>query len=214
MAELVQLLVDRNTPDGVPDAERRALYTDLTVSARKLLEITTGVKNDFAAIDRRTERMDALSAATVRLATLASTTAADEVPSGAGGNRNDTIDIDGIVTGAERFQLALLVCILLFGLTMAVLSVRQIVTPIVGVIERLMRGENIIANAADNISGASRSLAEASSEQASSLEQTSAALEEMASMSKLTSDNAGRTNDQTRHTGDLAREGSLSMPDM
>ena len=214
LGELIELLVEHNTPDNVADAERRKLYTNLTDSTRKLLEITTGVKNDFAAIDQRTTRMDVLSTDTVRMATTASTTVANEVSSGAGIIRKDTIDIDGVVTRAERIQLALLGCILIFGFGMAVLAVRQIVRPIVGVIERLMRGESIINNAADNISGASRSLAEASSEQASSLEQTSAALEEMASMSKLTADNAARTNEQTRHTGDLVREGSLAMQDM
>ena len=214
LTDVIERIDEHNQSGDIRDESRRRVYLDIQERTRSLLAITTGVKTEFAAIDRRTERMDALSDAVITMVQDASRVTADQVRHDAGQIRSDTEQIDAIVTRAEYTQYGVLVVAIVFGLVMAVLATRQIIHPIVHVIDRLQNGERIISNAADSIADASQSLAEASSEQASSIEQTSAALEEMASMSKLTADTAGQTNERTRNTAGLVQDGAQAMQDM
>ncbi len=176
--------------------------------------VVAALKQEYAAMDRRTEQMLGLSRETVTLASTAATNVLGQVADGTGAILTGTDEVNRVVERSVIVQIVLLAVIILFGLLMAVLSARGIVLPIVSVIDRLVQGETIISNAADNIAGASQSLAEASNEQASSLEETSSALEEMASMSKLSADNADRTSTRTRSTASLVQEGAGAMREM
>ena len=214
ISELLGTIDGFNTPENIPDAGRRDYFANIRRLSQELLAIAGSVRSEFEAIDKRTERMDALNKGAVAMAREATDRVNRQVSTGAENIRVDTNNIDALVAGAERNQFIVLVATLLFGVFLAALSVRQIVHPIIGVIERLMQGERIIANAADSISDAAQALAEASSEQASSLEETSSALEQMASMSRLSADNASRANGQTHDTAKLVTDGSGAMKDM
>ncbi len=214
LAGVIATIDEHNGPDSVLTPLQREKYQEIRGPVATIAAVVNDLKDEYAAMDRRTEQMLVLSRDTVALASTAASNVLGQVAEGTGAILTGTDEVNRIVERSVIVQIILVVVIVLFGLGMAVLATRQIVAPIVTVIDRLVQGETIITNAADNIAGASQSLAEASNEQASSLEQTSAALEEMASMSKLSADNADQTNTRTRSTAGLVQEGSGAMREM
>ncbi|MCD8351687.1 MAG: methyl-accepting chemotaxis protein [Planctomycetaceae bacterium] len=210
---LIALIDEQSSPADLAP-ERRQQYNSMRTVVTNLLRTATGVKDSFAAIDAGTAQLEALTNSTLASAMASAANIGAQVNDGANVIRSSTNNIDDRVASAERVQLILLVVIILFGLVMALTATRNIVRPIVTVIERLTHGEDVIANAAENIAEAAQSLADTSSEQASSLEETSSALEEMASMSKLAADNAAATNKRTRSTSAIVSEGAQAMQDM
>ncbi|MCC8164855.1 MAG: methyl-accepting chemotaxis protein, partial [Planctomycetes bacterium] len=214
LAGVLAAIDENNTPDSVLTPIQKQQYQDLRGPVAEIAAVVSSLKQEYTAMDRRTEQMLALSRDTVTLASAAAAQVLGQVADGTGAILTGTDEVNRIVERSVMVQIILVAVIVLFGLAMAVLAARQIVSPIVSVIDRLVQGEAIIANAADNIADAAQSLAEASSEQASSLEETSSALEEMASMSKLSADNADRTNSQTHSTAGLVQEGAGAMREM
>ena len=87
------------------------------------------------------------------------------------------------ITLASAIALALL-----FGIGIAIVSIRSINVTLRGVILGISEGSEQVTSAATEMSGASQSLAESSSEEASTLEETSSSLEEMSSMTRQNAD--------------------------
>ncbi len=207
-------LIDEQSRTHDLTPERRRQYDDMRTIVTNLLKTATGVKESFGAIDAGTAQLEKVTASTLASAMASAANIGRQVNDGANLIRTTTNDIDNRVASAERMQLILLAVIIIFGVVMALAATRGIVHPIVTVIGSLMQGEQVIANAADNIADAAQSLADTSNEQASSLEETSSALEEMASMSKVAADNAAGANKRTRSTSAIVTEGSQAMQDM
>ncbi|MCD8350284.1 MAG: methyl-accepting chemotaxis protein [Planctomycetaceae bacterium] len=103
---------------------------------------------------------------------------------------------------------------ILFGLIIATLTVRSIVTRLNAIIEKLGSTAREVFNASGLISSSSQQLAEGVTQQAASLEETSSALEQMASMTRQNADNATKTNDTTKTNSQQIESGSKAVANM
>ncbi|MCC8165390.1 MAG: methyl-accepting chemotaxis protein [Planctomycetes bacterium] len=164
---------------------------------------TTINATTMAAADRVLNRFDGIDEDTAELTAAATK---DDYDS--------TIDVDAVVDASSRLSIIVLVISLIVGSGLAIVITRGILGPINRVIASLSAGEEIIGEAATNISEASQDLAEGVTEQAASLEETSSALEQVSAMTKTSAANARQTNDNVRETSRMVSEGSESMGEM
>ena len=126
----------------------------------------------------------------------------------------DMMAVDAIVDRSIIGSLIALIAAMLIGGALAFFITRGIVGPINTVIHSLSHGEEILGDAASQISGAAHELSEGVTEQASSLEETSSALEQVSAMIKTSAANAKNTNNSTMKTSDLVKGGATDMRDM
>ena len=127
---------------------------------------------------------------------------------------NGTVEIDAIVDRSTIGSAIILAIATVIGCALALIITRSIVRPINSVIVSLTHGEQIIGEAAANISQSSQDLAEGVTEQAASLEETSSALEQVSAMTKASAANANNTNANTRKTAELISGGAEDMREM
>jgi methyl-accepting chemotaxis protein len=77
-----------------------------------------------------------------------------------------------------------------FGLLIAFLIVRELVTSLTGIAKNINEGTEQVANAAGQLSSTSHILSEGAGDQAASLEETTSSLEEMSTMTKQNAEHA------------------------
>ncbi len=140
--------------------------------------------------------------------------ASDLVVENAGKAYSGAVDIDSIVDQSSSASLATLASALVVGALLAFFITRGIVRPINRVIANLSLGEDVLGEAASQISHASQELAEGVTEQAASLEETSSALQQVSSMLRTSAGSAKTTDDRVRLTANLVAGGASDMREM
>ncbi len=91
---------------------------------------------------------------------------------------------------------------------------RQVITPLLEMINSLKNGSAQVYSASTEISQASQTLASGASEQASSIEETSSAIEEVSSQTSRNADNANSANELSSHAREEAEKGTVAMNEM
>ncbi|HNX04650.1 MAG TPA: methyl-accepting chemotaxis protein [Opitutales bacterium] len=99
-----------------------------------------------------------------------------------------TTRVEASVRRIEITMASVISLAFIFGIGIAILSIRSINATLRNVISGIRDGSAQVSSAATQMSGASQSLAESSSEEASTLEETSSSLEEMSSMTRQNAD--------------------------
>ncbi len=166
---------------------------DFEVAMRTLDQDVAAARNHVAS-----EQED-LGKAIVAVATAASEATAD------------SIDQSTQVGGMMGLALGLFT---VFGMVVAIFSMRAISRLIRTTSSSLTQATDIVRERAGVLVDASQGLAEGSSEQAASLEESSASLEEMAGMTRHNADSARQAEDVASQTRTAADAGAASMQEM
>lgn len=127
---------------------------------------------------------------------------------------DSTQRINQVVDSSTMTSIFVLAVAVMIGAILAFFITGGIVRPIDRVINSLTNGQQIIGDAANQISEAANDLADGVSQQAASMEETSSALEQVASMTRASADNAHTTSTNIQRTATLVTEGAKEMQNM
>ncbi len=113
--------------------------------------------------------------------------------------------------GTKRNVTIIGVVAAVFGILMAFLIARGIVSVLQNISAGMGEGANQVASASSQVSSSSQSMAEGASEQAASIEETSSSMEEMSSMTKKNSENANHADTLMKESNQVVKVADESM---
>jgi methyl-accepting chemotaxis protein len=109
---------------------------------------------------------------------------------------------------------ALGITVLLFAAIVCWLLARSITKPVNRIVAHLYEGAGSVANAADQVSGASVELAQGASEQAAALQHSSASLEEITSLTKRNAESSVAADQLVNEAGEAVEQAAAAVAEM